>query len=273
VSLAVLPETGRDLVLAGAIISILLNPLAFTVLDRLAPHAEPAKHEPPAEPASPKPAAPEPAPAEAPSREPVPITGLTNHVVLVGYGRVGGVAGAAIAEARIPLLVIENDGDLIAQLRGQRIETITGNAADPELVQAMNLPAARCLMVAIADAFEAGQVVEQARAINGGLRIIARAHSEEEIEHLRKHGATTVIMGEHLIAHAMLADARTAGLLAAEAVAPAAEPPAAAAPAAAASVADAQVPDTPPAEAPPTAEREPPEPAGAAPVAPPATTS
>jgi CPA2 family monovalent cation:H+ antiporter-2 len=133
-------------------------------------------------------------------------------------------------------------------------------------------------MVAIADAFEAGQVVEQAREINAGLRIIARAHSEEEIEHLRKHGATAVIMGEHLIAHAMLADARTAGLLAAEAVAPAAEPPAAAAPVADAPVADAPVadapvPDTPPAEAPPTAEREPPEPAGAAPVAPPATTS
>jgi CPA2 family monovalent cation:H+ antiporter-2 len=126
-------------------------------------------------------------------------------------------------------------------------------------------------MVAIADAFEAGQVVEQAREINAGLRIIARAHSDEEIEHLRKHGATAVIMGEHLIAHAMLADARTAGLLAAEAVAPAAEPPAA--PVADAPVADAPVPDTPPAEAPPTAEREPPEPAGAAPVAPPATTS
>jgi CPA2 family monovalent cation:H+ antiporter-2 len=87
-------------------------------------------------------------------------------------------------------------------------------------------------MVAIADAFEAGQVVEQAREINAGLRIIARAHSEEEIEHLRKHGASTVIMGEHLIGHAMIADARTAGLLAAEAVTPAAEPPTVDAPAA-----------------------------------------
>jgi CPA2 family monovalent cation:H+ antiporter-2 len=266
VSLAVLPETGRDLVLAGAILSILLNPLAFAVLDRLSPHAEPPKHEPAAEPASATPVAPEPVAAEAPSREPVPITGLTNHVVLVGYGRVGSVAGAEVSASKIPLLVIENDGELIERLRGQGVETITGNAADPELVRAMNLPAARCLMVAIADAFEAGQVVEQARAVNGALRIIARAHSEEEIEHLRKHGASTVIMGEHLIGHAMIADARAAGLFGAAMVA--------AAPPAEAAAAD-QVADTPPTEAPSVAaaDRDPPEPAGPARVVPPATTS
>jgi monovalent cation:H+ antiporter-2, CPA2 family len=256
VGLAVLPEPGRDLILAGAIISILLNPLAFFVMDRLMPHPEPAKPEA-AEPEGAKPeAAAKPAPAvpaaEPPSREPIPVTGLTNHVVLVGYGRVGSVVGAAVREASIPLLVIESDGELIAPLRGQGVETITGNAADPELVQAMNLPAARCLMVAIADAFEAGQVVEQARAINGPLRIIARAHSEEEIAHLQKHGASIVIMGEHLIAHAMIADARTAGLLAADASATAAPvAPVAAAPAAAA------VADAPAAEAAHTDRREP----------------
>ena len=67
---------------------------------------------------------------------------------------------------------------------------------------------ARCLLVAIPDAFEGGQVVAQARAINPALRIIARSHSEEETEHLKKHGANTVIMGEHEIALAMLADIR-----------------------------------------------------------------
>jgi CPA2 family monovalent cation:H+ antiporter-2 len=67
-------------------------------------------------------------------------------------------------------------------------------------------------VVAIPDSFEAGQVVEQARAINAALRIVARAHSEEEIDHLRAHGATIVIMGEHLIANAMIADVRATGL-------------------------------------------------------------
>jgi monovalent cation:H+ antiporter-2, CPA2 family len=212
VSLAVLPETGRDLILAGAIISILLNPLAFFVFDRLSPRGETAKPEPsPAAPAAAAPAAAEPAP-EPPSREPIPATILTDHAVLVGYGRVGSVVGAAFAEAGVPLLVIESDAERIDRLRAQGVETIAGNAADPEVMAAANFAAARCMVVAVPDAFEAGQAVEQARAINPALRIIARAHSEEEITHLQKHGASIVIMGEHLIAHAMIADARTAGL-------------------------------------------------------------
>jgi CPA2 family monovalent cation:H+ antiporter-2 len=70
----------------------------------------------------------------------------------------------------------------------------------------VNLAAARCLLVAIPDAFEGGQVVAQAREINPDLPIIARAHSEVEIDHLRKHGANKVVMGEHEIAKAMVAD-------------------------------------------------------------------
>ncbi len=74
------------------------------------------------------------------------------------------------------------------------------------MIGAANLPAARCLLVAIPDAFEGGQVVAQARDLSAALPIIARAHSEVEIEHLRKHGATKVVMGEHEIAKAMIAD-------------------------------------------------------------------
>ena len=74
------------------------------------------------------------------------------------------------------------------------------------MIGAANLPAARCLLVAIPDAFEGGQVVAQARELNRALLIIARAHSEDEIAHLRKLGATKVVMGEHEIAKAMVAD-------------------------------------------------------------------
>ena len=205
ISLGVLPELGRDLVLAAALISILLTPFLFTAADWIYAHHEPAK-KPPAE------AAPAPQ-AETPTREPVPVTRLTNHVVLVGYGRVGSVVGAALKEANVPLLVFETDEDVVAALRKQGIEAIIGNAADPELAHAANYAAARCLLVAIPDGFEGGQVVEQAHTVNPKLPIIARAHSEEEIEHLKRHGAGKVIMGEYLIAHAMIEDAREAGLM------------------------------------------------------------
>jgi CPA2 family monovalent cation:H+ antiporter-2 len=218
VTLGVLPAVGRDLVLAGALISILLTPFLFAAADWIYTHQEPVKKaETPAPAAA---AAASPAEPETPTREPIPVTKLTGHVVLVGYGRVGSVVGAELKAANVPLLVIESDEDIVERLQKQGVETVLGNAADPELAKVANYPAARCLLVAVPDGFEGGQIVEQAHAINPKLPIIARSHSDEETQHLKRHGATKVIMGEELLAHAMIADAREAG----------AAPPAAATP-------------------------------------------
>jgi CPA2 family monovalent cation:H+ antiporter-2 len=158
------------------------------------------------------------------------VTRLSGHAVLVGYGRVGSVVGVVLVKAGVPLLVIENDPAKVARLRAQGIETIDGNAADPEVMQAANLGAAKTVLIAIPDGFEAGQVGEQARAINKDLWIIARAHSEDEIVHLKRHGVSTVIMGEHLIAHAIIEDIRHAGVFPNNRVVEAAEISSAAAP-------------------------------------------
>ena len=61
-------------------------------------------------------------------------------------------------------------------------------------------------------------MVQQARAINPKLPIIARAHSEEEIDYLKRHGATLVVMGEHEIAKAMLDNVAEAAALVEHAV-------------------------------------------------------
>ncbi len=227
VGLGLLPVAGRDLILAAALISILLTPFLFAGADWIYAHHEPTPKKAPAA-AAPEPATPTSQTAETPTREPVTVTRLTGHVVLVGYGRVGSVVGAALKSAAVPLFVFESDEDLVESLHKQKIEAIAGNAADPELAMAANYGAARCLLVAIPDGFEGGQVVEQARVINPGLLIIARAHSEEEIEHLERHGASKVIMGEYLIAQAMIADARDASVMKPSSVEPqAAGPPAA----------------------------------------------
>jgi monovalent cation:H+ antiporter-2, CPA2 family len=199
--LDLIPPEARDLILAGAIGSILLNPLLMELFDQLM-----VRRMAPADDVE---TGPEP---EARGREPIPVTRLEDHVVLVGHGRVGSVISDDLREARIPFLVVESDEDAATELRKLDIETITGNAADPEVVRATNLASACCLLVAIPDAFEGGQVVEQARAASPDLLIIARAHSDEEVEHLKKHGATTVIMGELEIARAMIEDVREAVL-------------------------------------------------------------
>ena len=195
VSLAILPEEGRDLVIAAAILSILISPLFFAGLDMIAAKRAARREE----------VAPAPEPAsEEPPRVPIKPTQLKDHVVLIGHGRVGSVISKALREKGVPVFVIEDDNEVVEGLKANGLEALSGNAADPEIIAAANLGAARCLFVAIPEAFEGGQVVEQARAVNPALPIIARAHSEAEIEHLTKHGANLVVMGEHEIAKAMI---------------------------------------------------------------------
>jgi len=194
VALGLLPERGRDLVLAGAILSILLNPLVFVLLDRLLAKLAGAVSVAPI--------------VEGVARAALPMSALSGHVVLIGHGRVGGAITTALAGSDIKILVVEANDEMASRLARQGVEAIAGNAADPEVLRAANLAGARCLVVAIPDAFEGGQVIEQARQVNAGLPIIARAHSQAEIDHLTKFGANTVIMGELEMAKAMVADLR-----------------------------------------------------------------
>jgi CPA2 family monovalent cation:H+ antiporter-2 len=211
VGLDILPAEGRDLILAGALISIILNPFMFNVSDWLRPYLE-AWLQPRVEPApaAEAPAATveaEPTPAAAASDdddEEIEPTSLADHLVVIGYGRVGSVVADDLASRGVPFLVIEDAEDRVRRLRDKGIETIVGNAAAPQVLALAGLERATALMVAIPNGFEAGQAIEQARKINPGLLIVARAHSDEEVEHLMHHGATLVIMGEREIALGML---------------------------------------------------------------------
>ena len=183
-----LSKQARDLILAGAILSIMLNPLVFAGVDWLIARLERRK-------------------APSPSRtaaKAIPVTHLTGHTILVGYGRVGNLIGNDLKQKKLPFLVIEASDSTVSKLRESGIEALMGNAAQPEILKAAGLPESRNVVVAIPEAFEAGQIVQQARAANAYIRIIARAHSDAEVEHLQGLGADMVIMGEREIARGMI---------------------------------------------------------------------
>ena len=211
VGLGFLPEEGRDLILAGALISIILNPLMFGLADRLRPTLESwlqPRSESVTDTVVPAAAAEsDPPQAEGdgdPDEEAVEPTTLAGHRVVVGYGQVGSVIADDLAGRNVPLLVVEDGEDRLRRLHDKAIESIAGNAADGRVLALAGLERAKALLVAIPEGFEAGQVVEQARRINASLLIVARAHSDEEVEHLLRHGADRVIMGEREIALGML---------------------------------------------------------------------
>jgi len=194
ISLGILPQQARDLILGTSILSILANPLLFEVAERLKARLEPQKLEIAA--------------AGKHAREIPQATAKQNHAVLIGYGRVGQLVGDALVVEGWPLLVIEDATDVVERLRAANVEVISGNAADENVLNAANLKSARLLLVAIPNGFEAGQIVEQARAANPDIDIVARAHFDAEVDYLYKCGANSVIMGEREIARTMADYAR-----------------------------------------------------------------
>ena len=205
VSMGVLPTEGRDLILAGAIISILLNPFLFVIFERIRSRSIPAKVPP---------SRPKPVPAAHPGspegsrrrggsshshqfpdgsryRHRLRSGGLDGRLRLAG----GGAPGAGVREAGGRW-----DRRRPARRRGGRCRQCRRSPG----AGGRQLPSARRLFVTVPEAFEAGQVVEQARSANPDLEIVARAHSTAAVTHLEDLGCSLAVMGEHEIAMRML---------------------------------------------------------------------
>ncbi len=197
VSLGLMPQLGRELVLAGAIISILLNPLLFMALDRLRPWLDARDG------AAVVAAAAPPQERKPASETEIEVTSQQGHTVLVGYGSIGHWIGEALSSAGVPLFVIDEKDEIVARLKARGIEAVAGSA--PAALVAANLPHARALLVAVPEAFEAGQIVAQARAANRALFIVAHAHSDTEAAYLSNYGASVVVQGAREIAATMVA--------------------------------------------------------------------
>ncbi|OFA05872.1 YbaL family putative K(+) efflux transporter [Duganella sp. HH101] len=194
-SLGLMPAEGQSLILAGAIISIALNPVVFRVtkplerwLGRNASLA--ARFERTADPL-----------AELPTS--VPQEHLAGQVVLVGYGRVGRRIAAALTERGIPFVVAEQNRELVDQLRKEGAHAVAGNAGEPAVLIQAHIARASMLVIATPDTFHVRTMIETARALNPNIKTVVRTHSDEEAELLRGERAGEVFIGEQELAKGM----------------------------------------------------------------------
>jgi len=189
-SLQILPPAGHSLILAAAIVSIAINPLAFVIIEPLDAllrrwRATPTEAD------------------AAPSSTDIPV--LREHAVLCGYGRVGRLVGEALTREGVPYLVVEQDGAKVAQLRDEGIAAVHGDAAEPGLQSLMRFADARLLVLAIPDPIATRQISAVARRQNALLPIIARTHSEEEWARLISDGrVNAAVFAEYEVAQAMV---------------------------------------------------------------------
>jgi monovalent cation:H+ antiporter-2, CPA2 family len=196
VSLGILPTEGQSLILAGAIISIALNPLVFRAI-------EPAQAwirsrsklaqtlERPDDPLAVLPMT-------------VDLNRLTGQVVLVGYGRVGRRIGEALTENGISFVVAEENREIVEQLRENGVPAVSGDASDPAVLIQAHIHRARMLVIATPDTLDVRRMIEIARTVNPRIETVVRTHSEEEVVLLEKENAGKVFLGEHELALAMI---------------------------------------------------------------------
>jgi monovalent cation:H+ antiporter-2, CPA2 family len=192
VTLGLLSTEGLSLILAGALLSITLNPVVFRVADLIERWLQ----------ARPRLTA-------FTERRAGGLAELTptadqpefrNHAVICGYGRVGQIIGEILERRGFRYIVIDQDRRLIEDLRARGIPALYGSAANPVLLEHVNLDRARVLVVALSDPPVTRQIIAHARRINPRLNIVVRTHSEQEWEHLQAGRASEAVLGERELA-------------------------------------------------------------------------
>ncbi|KAB7898057.1 Kef family K(+) transporter [Rouxiella sp. S1S-2] len=189
ITLGMLSEHARNLVLAGSILSIMLNPLLFSLLERYLAKTEIIEDQSFEE------------IIEDETQTPV---SFCDHALIVGYGRVGSLLGARLIQQGIPMVVIENSRPRVEALREQGISAVLGNAANQEIMELAGLDCARWLLLTIPNGYESGEIIASARTKRPTIEIIARAHYDDEVTYIMARGANKVVMGEREIANNML---------------------------------------------------------------------
>ena len=194
-TLGLLPQEGMSLVLAGALVSIAINPLLFTLIEPVrrwvlarssfARELE-SRQDPYAE-----------LPMDTDRKY------LERQIVLVGYGRVGRRIAKVLDEQGIPYVIAEQNREMVDQLRKEGKAAVSGDAADPAVLIQAHIAKAAMLVIATPDPLNARQMVETAKTLNPEVEVVVRTHSEDESQLLRRDGIGTVFFGEEELAKGM----------------------------------------------------------------------
>ncbi|TWT05930.1 YbaL family putative K(+) efflux transporter [Reyranella sp. CPCC 100927] len=196
IALGVLPPAGRDLILAGALLSITVNPIVFAAIDPLTAWLR---------------------------RRPRLLARLErrgsrlatlsegkrgsdqqDHAVIVGYGRVGGVLGEALKAQGLPFVVVDENRRRVEELRRRDIAAVYGDATAAGVLEAAGVDRARLLVIAAPRGFQTQRIIELARQINPQIRTAVRTHSVGELAHFERQGVGIAIMGEREIGLGLL---------------------------------------------------------------------
>ena len=181
-----LPQEAHDLILAGALLSIIANPFLFAWLDAWQRRQQPGT-------------------AVTTVTQPLSEVpeDMGGHAIVIGYGRVGRELTRLLQDRGIPLVLVESDPDRVEAARKNGLVTVRGNAAAEGALKAARPQSAQLAILAMPQALEAGEIIARLKAIHPGISVLARAHSEAEVRHLLAHGADGAVLAERELAYSL----------------------------------------------------------------------
>ena len=192
VSLHLLDDLARDLILAAALLSIIVNPFVFAWLDRYQARQEAQTARD--------------ALAQAAQDDHPYAIGqdLRQHAIVIGYGRVGSQLAKLLHARGVPLVVIEDDADKIARARADGFPAVRGNVAAERVLEEALATSASMVVFAIPQTLEAGEAIARLKhTLNPGITVLARAHSDAEVRHLLERGADGAVLAERELAYSL----------------------------------------------------------------------
>lgn len=182
-ALGLLTQEQYSLILAGSLLSIVVNPLMFRAIPRVEGllQRSPAlwerlnRHGPPPKAVS---------------------EGLSDHVVVVGHGRIGQHVTAVLQHLDIPFIVVDRDAERIEAMDKEGIPALFGDAANSEILSYAGLERAKILVVTVPDEATTEMVVGTARQVAPHLHLVVRAGTVDGVTRLAHLGANDVIHPE-----------------------------------------------------------------------------
>lgn len=173
----ILPEEGQSLILAGAMFSIAINPLFFWtvrwITDYGANHPRLGRFFDLRE-------------SNLAHLEEEEQKQLKDLVIVVGYGTIGREVCDNIIDAHIDLVIIDANRERVEMLRELGYHAITGDATHEETFREAAIEKASAIVVAVPDSFEGRRIVDAARILKPNIRIVMRAHNDEEVGYFKK---------------------------------------------------------------------------------------
>jgi CPA2 family monovalent cation:H+ antiporter-2 len=209
-TLGLLPDDGYQLIVAGALVSIAINPVLFALIRPIERRLRANK------------AVTTFMDRRAGELGRIPEddrAALRLHAIVCGYGRVGRLLGPAFERRGFRYVVITQQRDEVDRLRAGGVTAIYGDAANPVVLEMAGIETARLVVVATSDPHETRLIVERVRELNAGVDLVVRTHSDSEAAHLRSLGGKVqAVHGERELAVQMARYAlRRFGISAAEA--------------------------------------------------------